>query len=797
MTLARLAVALVVFSSVECALAEQRPFTVRDSIEMSTFSDPPRRSSNPVPRISPDKKYSVVITSRGLIESNEIESTVWLFNSRQIISSLRLRGHITPVVLAKVTAIPVMPASDSYEPVISELTWAPDSASIYFLSADSYGRRHLSRVDIKTRFVEQLTPSARNVERYTVLDNVIVYTATRRTSPVNIYNQVTASVTPPASFSITGLPIESLLFPGAMANVTPQHHELWVIKNGRSTQVLDGSEGERSDLAHYWDVLSISPDKENVVQLKPVRSVPASWDSYLPMKSLENWKIKHDDPHTTSPDNSTRPRQYVLTNLFTGKAFPLINAPYGETLGNFEATQAVWSKSGRRLLLTNTFLPLEKSDRSDQSERIHPCAVAVVEIPSRVVGCIVYSRNARIATAENRLPLRLVDASFGVSENEVVLHFDWWQDGRSVMELYRLIDGQWQLVRATPDGAGRNGQSTVAASGFAGSVLLSVRQSLNERPTLWASENATGTSKMIWDPNPQLENVALGEASVYHWMDSTGYEWTGGLVKPPGYVPSQRYPLVIQTHGFSRDQFLTDAEFTTGMAARPLAACGFVVLQIASNYTHTMQMEEAADNVLGYESAIDQLASSGLIDSRRVGIIGFSRTSWYVESALVKHSERYAAASINDGIDQSYLQELLFYFDQSASEGRTIYGEEPFGAGLTKWTRLAPGFQLDRVHTPLMITAINKGSLLAEWELYSSLYRQHKPVDLIWIPNGQHILQKPAERLASQQMTVDWFRFWLQDYERTNSDDANQYARWRELRRTQEQENKNGVTPSP
>jgi hypothetical protein len=96
-----------------------------------------------------------------------------------------------------------------------------------------------------------------------------------------------------------------------------------------------------------------------------------------------------------------------------------------------------------------------------------------------------------------------------------------------------------------------------------------------------------------------------------------------------------------------------------------------------------------------------------------------------------------------------------------------------------------------------MITAINKGSLLAEWELYSSLYRQHKPVDLIWIPNGQHILQKPAERLASQQMTVDWFRFWLQDYERTNSDDANQYARWRELRRTQEQENKNGVTPSP
>jgi Prolyl oligopeptidase family len=796
MRLARLAVALVIFASVAFALAEQRPFTVRDSIEMSTFSDPPRRSSNLAPKISPDNKYSVVITSRGLIESNEIESTVWLFNSRQILSSLRLGGHITPVALAKITAIPVIPASDSYEPVISELTWAPDSASIYFLNADSYGNRHLSRVNIKTRFVEQLTTSARNVERYTVLDDVIVYTATQRKSPVNIYDQVTARATPPASVSITGLPIESLLFPGAMANLIPQHHELWVIKNGRSTQVPDGPDGEHSDLAHYWDVLSISPDRKNVVQLRSVRAIPASWDSYLPMKGLENWKIKHDDPHTTSPDNRTRPRQYVLINLVNGRAIPLIGAPYGETLGHFEATQAVWAKSGRRLLLTNTFLPLEKSDRSEQSERFHPCAVAALEIPSREVGCIVYSRNAQIATAENPLPLRLEDASFGGSESEVVLHLDWWQDGRSVTEWYRLIDGQWQLVKAIPDGADRNGHNIVTTSGVATSVSLSVRQSLNERPTLWASDNLTGTSRMIWDPNPQLEKLALGEASVYHWIDSSGYEWTGGLVKPPGYVPGQRYPLIIQTHGFSKDEFLIDAEFTTGMAARPLAACGFVVLQVATNYTHTMQMKEAADNILGYESAIDQLASSGLIDPQRVGIIGFSRTSWYVESALVKDSERYAAASINDGIDHSYLQELLFYFDQSASEGRTIYGEQPFGEGLIKWTQLAPGFHLDRVHTPLMITAINKGSLLAEWEIYASLYRQHKPVDLIWIPNGQHILQKPAERLASQQMTVDWLRFWLQDYERANPDDPKQYARWREMRRTQEQENKNRVRRS-
>ena len=95
---------------------------------------------------------------------------------------------------------------------------------------------------------------------------------------------------------------------------------------------------------------------------------------------------------------------------------------------------------------------------------------------------------------------------------------------------------------------------------------------------------------------------------------------------------------------------------------------------------------------------------------------------------------------------------------------------------------LAPSFQLYRVHTPVLITAIDSPSILQEWELYSSLYKQKKPVDLIFIPDGQHILQKPLDRIASQQENVDWFRFWLQKHERAEPDDPGQYVRWRLLR---------------
>jgi len=41
----------------------------------------------------------------------------------------------------------------------------------------------------------------------------------------------------------------------------------------------------------------------------------------------------------------------------------------------------------------------------------------------------------------------------------------------------------------------------------------------------------------------------------------------------------------------------------------------------------------------GYVSAIEQLDAEGLIDSGKVGIIGFSRTGWYVLNTLLPRQE--------------------------------------------------------------------------------------------------------------------------------------------------------------
>jgi hypothetical protein len=75
--------------------------------------------------------------------------------------------------------------------------------------------------------------------------------------------------------------------------------------------------------------------------------------------------------------------------------------------------------------------------------------------------------------------------------------------------------------------------------------------------------------------------------------------------------------------------------------------------------------------------------------------------------------------------------------------------------------------------------------VIGNWEWYPKLVMLDRPVDLVYLPDGTHLLVKPWERLTSQQGNVDWFCFWLKGEEDSDPAKADQYVRWRELRNMQ------------
>ena len=270
---------------------------------------------------------------------------------------------------------------------------------------------------------------------------------------------------------------------------------------------------------------------------------------------------------------------------------------------------------------------------------------------------------------------------------------------------------------------------------------------------------------------------------------------------PPENKISSRCPLVIQTHGYDPDRWSTDGrnEWSSGFAARALANNGVAVLQayqfvsgsdhdlIAGDRTLGADPEESFRTfaMLAYEGAISELDHRGLIDPDRVGISGFSRTVWFVGYTLTHSGRNFAAAMLTDGIDGGYFSYLAFGEREYEVDNG---GSQPFGAeGLALWVKEAPTFNLEKVHTPLRLVSLNTNeSVLLSWEWYQGLRLQGKPVDFTIIPRATHLLERPRDREASIEGTVDWFRFWLQGFEDRTPRKVDQYERWRHLRAIQD-----------
>jgi dipeptidyl aminopeptidase/acylaminoacyl peptidase len=312
-----------------------------------------------------------------------------------------------------------------------------------------------------------------------------------------------------------------------------------------------------------------------------------------------------------------------------------------------------------------------------------------------------------------------------------------------------------------------------------------VDQGLNEPARIVMKDRGSDRTLTLFDLNPQFADLSFAKVEHLRWPDGKGGFLEGGLYLPVDYVPGKKYPLVIQTHGFDPKAFWVEGPHTTAFAAQPLAAHGMSVLQLNDIFYDSLVTPEELDRAMNaYEKAIEELDNRGLIDVARVGLVGFSRTGMYVKYTLTHSSKSFAAAVVADANDAGYWQYMLTepFLPRIGAEMDTIFGAPPFGDGLQTWLAKSPGFSLDRVHTPLLIEALGPFSLLNEWEWFSGLRRLEKPVDLVYLPAGTHVLVTPWDRRVSLEATLDGLCFWLTGEEAPDARKSAQYRRWRELR---------------
>ncbi|HVO45439.1 MAG TPA: prolyl oligopeptidase family serine peptidase [Steroidobacteraceae bacterium] len=714
--------------------------------------------------VSPDGRYFVKVTHRGVLPGGFTEGTLWLFETAAVLRAIHdpKLAVPAPLPLLRMEAavngglgLMVLDAGNA----ISSPRWSPDSRSLMFLGRNGHSNHQLFTADLETHAVHPLTPPDQDVLAYSGSGAEIVYLAAADADLQAQQAWVSAGPGIPEIVAGTDTPLMPLLYPHFRGNAfgDPQQVGLWRVQAGLPAPVIDPATGEPVRLTIHYPALAaaISPDAGHVVTVAEVAgSVTES--------------------NSTSEPTRKKALEYTLIDLHSGRRESLARVSAQRTGQLFIA----WSADGSQIALTEVAIT-----GTNDSNGMHGATDAANASPLCDVAV------ARFGAADITCALR-PDPKFGVPGRKVptsaaeISRIDWMSGGQGIRARYKAHKESAYADRIVR----RHGSAWSVTSEIAGLrrvVELTVSEGLNDPPKLVVTDPATHRSRAIFDPNPQFGAIALGRVRVYRWKDPHGWEDEGGLALPPDFNPARRYPLVIQTHGFNAIQFFRAGYSDTANAGRALAGRDIVVLQVhePTSPGESIPSEGTEFGVDVYLAAVDQLAAEGVIDPDRVGISGYSYSGWLVANAITHAPGRFAAAEIanSDPITLTGYNEYVGT-PQAAIVTENYVGARPYGDGLKTWMERAPSFNTDKITAPVLFQPADPWHLLSSWDMYAALRDQGKPVELQYIRTGEHNIRKPLQVLAHEEMLVDWFDFWLNGHEDPAPAKATQYDRWRHLR---------------
>lgn len=661
-----------------------------------------------------------------------------------------------------------LPAEYEYEltttgnvPAISRVKWKEDGERLYFIGNDGGRPAQVYAWDVGQSSVVQVTNATASVVAYDANQSAIIFSVRKpiqdRAMPI-------------------GFPVgrrERLYGLLGLADVPDgPYAELETavlnLASGRVTTVNETVAGQvYTPLVDYW----LSPDSRYAVSVRPPVVVPPAWEKYD--VRIESYRMRRTRKGDPIPWLTTQ--EYTLIDCTTGRMTPLLNAPVGGAAMVPPRWQtATWSPDGRFVALNSNFLPLDGSSEAPLRDRTSGPWVVEVEIANGTWRPVRKLPEVRAATSTEleSVTVRYVNDAHSLTVTEVS------RSGAAVSYQYSRTGNRWTQTGSRPGEPERSRDSKI-----------SIKESLNVAPDLWVSNPAMGRERRISEWNPQLQELAVHSAEVFVWKDEAGRTWQGGLILPAGPKPDEGIPLVIQTHGFDTTRFLWEGAYPAPYAAQVLAGHGIAVLQIQDRRGSSGSLGEAQMYMDAYLSAIKALELRRSVNPARVGLQGFSRTSYHVRYTLTHTDFPFRAAVSAEGVDRGYWQYLMAVGDGvEATRSAVEYanGGKPFGAALHVWAERAPPFLAHEVSVPLRFETYGRRSVLYNWEMYAALRILDRPVEMIVIPYGRHVLVRPEQRAFALHGYVDWFRFWLNDEEDPDPSKAEQYERWRALKRLQQ-----------
>lgn len=261
----------------------------------------------------------------------------------------------------------------------------------------------------------------------------------------------------------------------------------------------------------------------------------------------------------------------------------------------------------------------------------------------------------------------------------------------------------------------------------------------------------------------QITDWKYSDSEVISWESKDGTIIEGILHKPLDYDPGIKYPLLISIHGgptgislpgpapsyvYPMLQWLDKGALVLMPNYRGSAGYGEEFRRLN---VENLGIGDAWDVVSG----INHLADEGLVDTARMGVMGWSQGG-YISAFLATNTDVFKAISVGAGISNwitYYVNTDIHPFTRQYLKATPWEDEEVY-------RKTSPMTNIKNANTPTLIQHgefDKRVPIPNAYELFQGLQDMGVPTRLIVYKGFGHGITKPKERLAAIWHNWQWF----------------------------------------
>jgi dipeptidyl aminopeptidase/acylaminoacyl peptidase len=260
-----------------------------------------------------------------------------------------------------------------------------------------------------------------------------------------------------------------------------------------------------------------------------------------------------------------------------------------------------------------------------------------------------------------------------------------------------------------------------------------------------------------------LAQLELPPLESFSFIGALGDSVQAWLLKPPGFNPAKKYPLIYIVHGGPQVPMLDS--WSLRWNYQMFAARGYVVSAVnfhgspgwGQRFTNSISQHWGDYPFEDLMKGLDRLAALPYVDSTRMAAAGASYGG-YMVNWLQGHTNRFKVMVSHDGI-----------FDLASAQGATEelwFPNHEFGAGgvtnpearalLERWS---PANFADQWKTPMLVIhgQLDYRLELAEGlQAFTALKVRGVPAKFLYFPDEGHWVLKPRNRRVWWGTVLDW-----------------------------------------